>query len=226
MFIILLILINYSFGFIFSRYHKGKLKRISRGNLILTFDDGPGDKLERRIIELLIKYKARATFFLLWGKVEQNQQQYNKLLHSNQEIGLHAYTHLNAWKVFILKYYNDIISGYNGIIQNTQPRVLFRPPYGKITFLSWLMFKKLNLQYCYWTHASGDTYSQLPEISKIVDSIIKDDGGVVLMHSFDRDEMKDKVFREQYIIELSEKLLKTAKQHNWRICTLGELFRV
>ncbi len=99
--------------------------------------------------------------------------------------------------------------------------LVFRPSYGKITVSLWFYTKLMHYKIVYWTIDSGDTYKYLPDIELIVDKVIKDKGGVILLHSFDRKPNGDN--RQEYVLKLTLRLIEIARQQNLKICTCSEL---
>lgn len=59
----------------------------------LTFDDGPSNNSED-ILDILIKYKAKATFFLIGEEVrEENRSVIERIVEEGHAIGLHSNVH-------------------------------------------------------------------------------------------------------------------------------------
>jgi len=73
----------------------------------LTFDDGPSEQTTK-ILDILKKNNARATFFILGKKVKGNEEILKRIVYEGSEIGNHSYNHnklLFKDKEFI---YNEI----------------------------------------------------------------------------------------------------------------------
>jgi peptidoglycan/xylan/chitin deacetylase (PgdA/CDA1 family) len=93
----------------------------------LTFDDGPTEIVTDKVLDLLKKYKAKATFFCLGKNVVANPQIYSRILSEGHQVGNHSQNHLNGWKTNNAEYIRDIEKAKEAIDSN-----LYRPPYGKI----------------------------------------------------------------------------------------------
>src|SRR5437764_901788 len=66
----------------------------SRREVALTFDDGPNPHNTLPILELLNAYDARATFFLIGRKIDDNRSAIvRQIAASGHEIGNHTYSH-------------------------------------------------------------------------------------------------------------------------------------
>ncbi|WP_316571516.1 polysaccharide deacetylase family protein [Neobacillus sp. YIM B06451] len=60
--------------------------------LYLTFDDGP-HRVSNQILDLLDKYNAKATFFLLDGNMKQYPVQVKRMAASGHSLGMHGVSH-------------------------------------------------------------------------------------------------------------------------------------
>ncbi|MDA1476905.1 polysaccharide deacetylase family protein [Bacillus changyiensis] len=59
----------------------------------LTFDDGPNPIASEKILSLLDKYNAKATFFMLKPHIEQNLDIVKKMVDRGHSVGSHGVTH-------------------------------------------------------------------------------------------------------------------------------------
>src|SRR5215831_9886884 len=68
---------------------------LARGTkqLALTYDDGPNDPHTLRLLEVLAKHDARATFFLIGQFVEQRPDIVREISQAGHAIGNHTFTH-------------------------------------------------------------------------------------------------------------------------------------
>lgn len=96
----------------------------------LTFDDGPHPTITPWVLDQLKQYSASATFFCIGKNVVQFPEVYNRVLQDGHSIGNHTHHHLNGWKTSVNSYLADVEAA-SAVIQTN----LFRPPYGKITFM-------------------------------------------------------------------------------------------
>ena len=96
-------------------------------DLYLTFDDGPTPGITLKVLDILDKYNAKATFFCIGRNVERYTEIYGQILKRGHSTGNHTYSHLKGWQTGSKEYFNDIKLASFFIKSN-----LFRPPYGKI----------------------------------------------------------------------------------------------
>src|SRR5262245_11853503 len=158
----------------------------SAGTLCLTYDDGPGPQLTPRVLDLLAAYSVTATFFVLGARAERTPELVEQVRVRGHEIGCHTHSHRNAWRSSPWSVSADIAAGYASLSRWVAPNGIFRPPYGRLTPLSWLSLKRRGAPIGWWTIDSGDTHDPLPDPLRVVDRVRNSRGGVVLLHDFDR----------------------------------------
>ena len=143
----------------------------------LTFDDGPTEKVTRKILEVLKNENVKASFFCVGKNVEKYPDLFTCIKEEGHAIGNHTNTHLNGWKTNKKQYLEDVEEADKLIKSN-----LFRPPYGKLNWRS-----KRNLQRKYkivmWDVAGGD-FDQYLSIKDVVKNIINNvnTGSIVVLH--------------------------------------------
>ena len=97
----------------------------------LTFDDGPDPVVTGQILDLLDKYNAKATFFMLGSRVQYYPSLVRDVYESGHEVGNHTWNHPVLTKLSsreVLEEYNatqDAITDALGV-----GATIFRPPYG------------------------------------------------------------------------------------------------
>lgn len=81
-------------------YASSKSSLVSSENKVayLTFDDGPSD-LTPVVLDILDRYNAKATFFVIGTSNEEYQQYYSEIINRGHTLALHSYTH-NYQKIY------------------------------------------------------------------------------------------------------------------------------
>lgn len=143
----------------------------------LTFDDGPTEKVTRKILEVLKNEKVKASFFCVGKNVEKYPDLFACIKAEGHAVGNHTNTHLNGWKTNKKQYLDDVEEA-NKLIKSN----LFRPPYGK---LNWRSKRDLQRKYkiVMWDVAGGD-FDPYLSIKDVVKNIINNvnPGSIVVLH--------------------------------------------
>ncbi|MDN4494813.1 polysaccharide deacetylase family protein [Ureibacillus aquaedulcis] len=97
----------------------------------LTFDDGPHRTITNEILNMLDKYDAKATFFMVGKQVEENTTVAKDVLARGHEVGNHTWNHAKLTKLTSKSILSEVNSTNNMIFKATgQYPTVFRPPYG------------------------------------------------------------------------------------------------
>ena len=200
-------------------------KAVKSRTLILTFDDGPGDRLTPVILDILAQNKVKATFFLLGRNIRGRELLVQRIGAEGHEIGSHGYDHIHALKVLPWQSIADIKRGWRAIadaLVSQGGTYLFRPPNGKMNLVSLLYLWAKKVPIIYWTVDSADTW--LPEKRdphRCAEAVEAAGGGITLAHDFDRSTDKT----DYYVLESLRLSLAAAKESGMQICTVSQLTR-
>jgi peptidoglycan/xylan/chitin deacetylase (PgdA/CDA1 family) len=151
--------------------------------LALTYDDGPSDPHTLRLLDVLARHGARATFFLIGRFVEQRPDIVREIVKQGHAIGNHTFSH--AHLIFTsdtetltqLKRCQQAIEDAMG----RSPK-LFRPPFGGRRPGTLQVVRSLGLEPIMWNIAGYDWNGAPAE--KIVRRISRRirGGDVILLH--------------------------------------------
>lgn len=99
----------------------------------LTFDDGPEPGSTEKILDVLDKYDAKATFFLLGNRVQYYPEIVQEELKRGHEIGNHSWSHPVLTNLGIAQVQQEV-NRTEEAIRNAigQGATVFRPPYGAV----------------------------------------------------------------------------------------------
>lgn len=155
----------------------------SSRDLHLTFDDGPHPSATPQILDILERFNARATFFMLGSHVKKYPTLAKEAASRGHELGNHSYDHMN-----LLFARSDVIrsqiSDTGSLIQDacgTRPR-FFRPPYGFFDWRTIRIARDLGYRFTLWSADPGDFEPV------VADTIIKRTirhlrpGSIILLH--------------------------------------------
>jgi peptidoglycan/xylan/chitin deacetylase (PgdA/CDA1 family) len=187
--------------------------------IALTFDDGPDPARTPQILELLQKYEAKATFFVLGNKVSQYPELTKREAAEGHEISNHTFSHIYYRSgVDEDKYLRDILHAQDMILQVTGhiPR-LFRPPGGYYNDAVVDAADRSGLQTILWSwHQdtrdwSGSSAAMIA--GKVLDNARN--GDIVLFH--------DHTDRRAHTIEALGQILPELAKRGFKFVTVSEL---
>jgi peptidoglycan-N-acetylglucosamine deacetylase len=134
-------MIPYRTPFIFPLIYPSLTWRIPsvEKELYLTFDDGPVIGPTEFVLDILQKSSALATFFCIGDNIRKHPEVFRKIINHGHAIGNHTFNHVNGWRTSTVEYVRNTALCQAEIEKhlpsiNIQKPVLFRPPYGKITW--------------------------------------------------------------------------------------------
>lgn len=149
----------------------------------LTFDDGPNPAVTPRLLRLLEKYAARATFFMIGRNVERHPELAREIAARGHEIGNHTQNHLLLPVLPRNMMLREMERASSAIEAATGQRPsLFRPPMG---WFSRSMLRTLTSHG--YQAVLGDVYPQdghRPGVGVIVDRVMAriGPGSIVILH--------------------------------------------
>lgn len=97
----------------------------------LTFDDGPSEELTDDILDLLVRYDAQSTHFLVGNNAGLYPERVRAIAAAGHRLGNHTYTHVNPWRVPTHELIGELNRTTTRIedISGIRLRAM-RPPYG------------------------------------------------------------------------------------------------
>lgn len=126
-------------------------------NLALTFDDGPNPAITPKLLDLLDRYHAKATFFVVGKYVRESPALVKETAARGHLLGNHTFTHPNLFFYGPQETHSELLRCSDAIAQAAweEPR-WFRPPFG---FRSpWLgaIVQQHRMRTVMWTLIPGD----------------------------------------------------------------------
>jgi len=98
------------------------------GAIALTFDDGPHPDSTPVLLDILLSFETKASFFLLGANAERYPELVSRIRNDGHHVGNHGHNHINGWQSEHSIYVNNALKG--GALLDSRE---FRPPFGKIT---------------------------------------------------------------------------------------------
>ena len=155
---------------------------VANKTIALTFDDGPGPYTEK-LLDILDKYDAKATFFLIGSKVSARANTLRRMQSRGHQLGNHSWSHPELPKLSVDQIAGEIDRTNEAIRQATgvKPSIL-RPPYGAVNGVVLEQLRLRNMSSILW---SVDTRDWADRNSQIVCSRAvagARPGAVILIH--------------------------------------------
>lgn len=187
-----------------------------RNEIAITFDDGPCEQTDE-ILTVLKKHNAKASFFIIGKKAEDNKEIMQKIKVGNHTIGNHSFNHqyifpLKPW--YKIKKEIDQTQLILKSITGKEPEY-FRPPFGITNPLVAKAVNQTQLQTIGWSIRSLDTVSDNPaNIMLRIKKHLKP-GSIILLH----DTTKN-------VIPILEELLVTCADLKLKPVNLDEFLQL
>ena len=181
-----------------------------RKMVAITFDDGPHKTNTNKIIDILKKYNARATFFMLGSNVKLYPDVVKDVYLSNSEIGIHTWDHKDLTTLSSENILSQVQTTSDAIYEITGKRpTLLRPPYGSFNNT---VKSTVDMPLILWNIDSLDWQSRDPE--KIVPLVLNSvkDGDIILLHDI-----------HATTIPAAERIIDSLTKEDYQIITVSEL---
>lgn len=131
----------------------------------LTFDDGPIPEATPFILDVLDRFQAKATFFM----VGENAQKYPHLLQEvrsrGHRIGNHTHNHIGGFRWWSWNYLSNAKKA-NEILHSD----LFRPPHGWMRHMQYQVIRHCGYRVVMWDVVTRD-YSRLLSAEEVLSNV-------------------------------------------------------
>lgn len=154
-----------------------------RIRIALTFDDGPHPVWTPKVLGLLAKHDARATFFVLGQWADRWPDLVRGEVAEGHEVCLHSYSHAVFTRLSPARVASDLARNFQAIAGLVPgPVRWFRPPYGAVNARVRQQVSALGYRMVLWDVDTRDW--QRPPAEVIAARILSGarDGAVILMH--------------------------------------------
>lgn len=176
----------------------------------LTFDDGPRSGLTTKVLDLLAKYDAKATFYILGRSIAGNEEILKRQVAEGHELGNHSWTHDNLTKISQEQLHHEIHHTQEVIknITGVTPKTL-RVPYGAYDAN---VAHVANMPLVNWNVDSNDWRQR--NVRSNVNTVISQvtPGSIILMHDIHPES-----------VDAVEEIIVRLKQKGYQFVTVTEL---
>lgn len=190
--------------------------------IALTFDDGPDPVYTPQLLDLLKRYDAKATFFVVGSHAEQNPDIIARIHEEGHVIGIHNYVHYSNWLMRPKTVKRQIFRTSDVIKRITGFRPEFyRPPWGIVNIFD---YRRLgHLQIVLWTSIFGDWRVRVgaEKLYRRMRPKLKP-GEVFVLHDCGRTFGADENAPAQ-MIEALERILQDGRKEGYRFVGIDEM---
>lgn len=160
------------------------------GLVTFTFDDGPSPETTPTVVDALDKYKVPATFFVVTRRLlgkhgAKSRDILATLLERGYLVGSHSVSHRWLGKATDKILDKELDASMKTLsTEAKRPIGLFRAPYGALNATARVRLRKLGVTEVFWSIDTLDWQAKDGDKlrKKVLAMILKQNGGVVLMH--------------------------------------------
>jgi peptidoglycan/xylan/chitin deacetylase (PgdA/CDA1 family) len=157
---------------------------VERGEVALTFDDGPDAEVTPRVLDLLDEAGAKATFFCVGARARAHPNVVRQIASRGHAVENHAFGHSRAMGFWgVGRIVRDIGDAQKAIADITgQAPKFFRAPFGIRTPLTEPALARLGLRCVAWNVRSLDSIDR--SFERVAARVVRrlEPGAIVLMH--------------------------------------------
>lgn len=200
-------------NFYFFSYNNSKT---AEKEIAITFDDGPHPIVTTKLINVLEKHQAKATFFCLGKNISANKSVAKSADQKGHILGNHSYSHHKWFDLFSAKKMAAEIDATKSEIERSIGKrpTFFRPPYGVTNPNLKKALEKSNMFSIGWSLRSFDTIRDADKVLKKLKSKTKP-GDIVLFHD-----------TNEKIIPVIEEYLYWLKTNQFKVVSLDKLLNI
>lgn len=156
----------------------------SRRDVWLTIDDGPDERDTPRLLDLLDRHGARATFFVVGERAARHPHLVAEIIRRGHDIGHHTHTHPAGtfWCASPRRLAAELDEPLATLARSGVRPAWFRAPVGIKHLLLGRALAARDMDYVGWSIRSGDCWLRAPEQlpAKVVPHLRP--GAIILVH--------------------------------------------
>lgn len=137
---------------------------LGRREVALTFDDGPDPEVTPRVLDLLDRYQAKASFFCIGERAAAFPDTVKEIARRGHSVENHSYRHSSAFAFYGLSRLRREVEATQAVIAGITGRApaFFRAPAGFRSPLLDPVLAKRGLRYVSWTRRGYDAVRRNP----------------------------------------------------------------
>ncbi len=192
---------------------------VQAGQIAITIDDGPDPEVTPRVLDLLDRYQARATFFCIGTRAERHPDLCREIIRRGHAVENHSQHHFHHFATFGPgRMAREIDAGQDTLTRiNGQTPLFFRPTAGlRNPFLDYVLARR-GLTLVSWTRRGFDT--RCGDADKVARRLVHElaAGDILLLHDGHAARTADGT---PVILAVLPRLLESAQAKGLRSATL------
>jgi peptidoglycan-N-acetylglucosamine deacetylase len=132
---------------------------VGRREVCITFDDGPHPEITPRVLDILDRYGAKASFFCVGERVAAHPDIAREIARRGHTVESHSHRHATAFALYGLRALRREVQAAQSVIAQATGRepLFFRAPAGFRSPVLDPVLLALGLRYASWTRRGFDT---------------------------------------------------------------------
>ena len=137
---------------------------IKRGEVAVTFDDGPDPEVTPKVLDILDAHRAKASFFVIAEKAAEHPALVREIVRRGHSIENHSRRHASCFALFGWSALKQDVGAAQEIIERITGRspAFFRAPMGLRNPMLDPLMAIMGLRYTAWTRRGFDTVTRDP----------------------------------------------------------------
>jgi peptidoglycan/xylan/chitin deacetylase (PgdA/CDA1 family) len=152
--------------------------------LHLTFDDGPDPEVTPRVLDLLERYRARGTFFVVGERAARYRGLVDQIVARGHALGNHSFSHHRFEHLSLTRQLDEVQRTEDLLAKLERSDVPhpFRPPHGRASLRLLLTLGWRGYDTVFWSIDSKDYAHDAARSISLLKRHARVDGDIVLMH--------------------------------------------
>jgi peptidoglycan/xylan/chitin deacetylase (PgdA/CDA1 family) len=178
----------------------------------LTFDDGPHEMTDA-YLDLLDRYDARATFFVVGTACEKHPDAVLRIVARGHEVAGHGFTHTAFPRMTVPALRDELARTAALMPPAPTGRPLVRPPYGATSLRSLAVSAQAGYTTVLWSRDSDDCRTMVPDdVAARLSPAALTPGEIVLLHE-----------GQDWTLAALPRALEALAAEGWQTVTVGDI---